>query len=178
MEETTLEYEKTTEIILPSTFKYNSTTDQNILKTKAHLNSDPVSETQELLDLSQKEIWFVSDEGSDRDNCQTESTPCQNLQTVLDRASDADEIYVTSETLSLDLVHDTVWYKMAYWGTHANTGSCCLIKSNLSYTLKSINGTKSNIICSSKYFTVMPISFITCMVWLILMNGKRNNVQL
>ena len=61
-------------------------------------------------DVLQKEIWFVSDGGSDRYNCQTEYAPCKNLQTVLDRASDGADIFVTSETLSLDLVNDTVWY--------------------------------------------------------------------
>ena len=117
LEESTLESEKSTQIISNSASKYNPTTVQNILITKAHSNSDPMSETQGILDVLQREIWFVSDEGSDQYNCQTESTPCKNLQTVLDRASDGAEIYVTSETLSLDLVNDTVWYKMAYWGT-------------------------------------------------------------
>ena len=141
LEENTLEYEKTTQIISNSASKYNSTTVQDILKTKAHSNSDPMSQTQGILDVSQKETWFVSDEGSDRDNCQTESTPCKNLQTVLDRASDGAEIFGTSETLSLDLVNDTVWYKLVQLKI---TGSCCLIDSSLSYTLRSINGTKIN----------------------------------
>ena len=87
-------------MISNSASKYNSTAVQKLLITKAHSNSDPVSETQGILDVSQREIWFVSDEGSDLYNCQTESSPCKNLQTVLDRASDGAEIYVTSETLS------------------------------------------------------------------------------
>ena len=58
--------------------------------------------------------------------------------------------------LSLDLVNDTVWYKMAFWRGKL-TGSSCLINSSLSYTLRSINGTKTNIICSSKYFALAPI---------------------
>ena len=141
LEDSTLESEKTTQIISNSAF--NSTTAQDILNTKAHSKSE-------------REIWFVSDEGSDKYNCQTESTPCKNLQTVLDRASDGAEIYVTSDTLSLDLVNDTLWYKMSYWRSPI-TGPCCLINSSLSYTLRSINGTKTNIICSSKYFTIKPI---------------------
>ena len=156
LEENTLESEKTTKIISDSASKYNLTTVQNILIKIAHSNSYSMSEAQGILDISQKEIWFVSDEGSDRDNCQTESTPCKNLQTVLDRASDGAEIYVTSETLSLDLVNDTFWYKMAFWSWTV-TGSCCLINSSLSYTLRSISETKTNIICSSKYFTITPI---------------------
>ena len=156
LEEITLEYEKTTQIISHSASKYNSTTVQNTLITKAHSNSDPMSETQGILNVSQKEIWFVSDEGSDKYNCQTESTPCKNLQTVLDRASDGAEIYVTSETLSLDLVNYTLWYKIPFWSWTV-TGSCCLINSSLSYTLRNINGTETNIICSSKYLTIKPI---------------------
>ena len=156
LEETTLESGKTTQIISHSTFKYKSTAVQNILITNAHSNSDSMSETQGILDVSQKEIWFVSDEGSDRYNCQTEFTPCKNLQTVLDRASNGAEVYVTSEILSLDLVYDTVWYKMAFWKGRF-TGSCCLMNSSLSYTLRSISGTKTKIICSSKYFVITPI---------------------
>ena len=156
LQESILEYEKTTQIISHSTFKYNLTTVQNILITKEHSNSDHISETQGILDVPQKGIWFVSDEGSDQYNCQTESTPCKNLQTVLDRASDRAEIYVTSKTLSLGLVTDTVWYKIASWKGRL-TGSCCLINSSLSYTLRSINGSKTKIICSSKYFDITPI---------------------
>ena len=156
MEESTLQYEKTTQRISNSASENKPATVQNILITKAQSNSDPMSETQGILDVSQKEIWFVSDEGSDRDNCQTESTPCKNLQTVLNRASDHAEIYVTSETLSLDLVKDMVWYKMAHWYGKLS-GSCCLINSSLSYTLRNINVTKTNIICSSKYFALAPI---------------------
>ena len=156
LEESILESEKTTKIKSNSAFKYNLTTVQDILKTKAHSNSDHMSETQGILDAAEKEIWFVSDEGSDRDNCQTESTPCKNLQTVLDRTSDGTEIYVTSATLSLDLINDTLWYKMAYWRSPI-TGPCCLINSSLSYTLRSINGTKTNITCSSEYFAITPI---------------------
>ena len=176
LEESTLKYEKTTQIISDNASKYNLTTVQNSLKTKAHSNSDPVSETQDILDVSQREIWFVSDEGSDKYNCQTESTPCKNLQTVLDRASDGAEIYVTSATLTLDLVYDTLWYKMAFW-RWTLTKSCCLINSSLSYTLRSINGTKTNIICSSKYYDITPIKCITCMGWPILMKCKRNNFK-
>ena len=156
LEESTLKYEKTIQIISNSASNYNLTTVQDILITNALSNSDPMSETQGILDVSQKEIWFVSDEGSDRYNCQTESTPCKNLQTVLDRASDGAEIYVTSQTISLDLVNDTVWYKIAFW-SWTETESSCLINSSLSYTLRSISETKTNITCSSKYFAIKPI---------------------
>ena len=177
LEESTLEYEKSAQMISNSASKYNSTAVQNILITKAHSNSDTVSETQVTLDVSQKEIWFISDEGSDRYDCQTESTPCKNLQTVLDRASDGAEIYVTSETLSLDLVDESFWYKMAFWKLPINGKKSCLINSSLSYTLRSISGTKTNIICSSKYFTIKTIKCITCMGWPILMKCKRSNFK-
>ena len=156
LEDRTLKYEKTNQIISDNASQYNLPTVQNTIKTKAHSKSELVSETQGILDVLQREIWFVSDKGSDSYNCQTESTPCKNLQTVLDRASDGAKIYVTSETLSLDLVYDTVWYNMAFWN-FPTTGSSCLINSNLSYTLRSINGTKTKIICSSKYFALAPI---------------------
>ena len=152
LEESTLESEKSAQMISKSASEYNPTTVQNILITKTDSNSDPVSESQGILDILRREIWLVSDEGSDQYHCQRESTPCKNLQTVLDRASDGAEIYVTSETLSLDLVKDTVWYKMAFWSWTLR-GSCCFINGSLSYTLRSINGTKTNITCSSKYFT-------------------------
>ena len=136
--------------------KYDVTTFQNKTITKAQSNSDSVSQIHGILDLSQKEIWFVSDGGSDRYDCQTASAPCRNLQTVLNRASDSADIYVTSETLSLDLVNDTVWYKMAFWGNYAKTGSCCLINSSLSYTLRSISRNKTDIKCSSEYLSLLP----------------------
>ena len=49
-------------------------------------------------------IWYVSDFGSDDNNCHSASAPCRNLQTILDRAIDGADIYVTSNTLSLDFV--------------------------------------------------------------------------
>ncbi len=49
----------------------------------------------------QPNIWFVSAYGSDENDCHTESTPCKNLQTVLNRAEDGADIYVTSETLEV-----------------------------------------------------------------------------
>ena len=118
---------------------------------EAHTSKDAISEMSSQIEGVLEERWFVSDEGSDENNCQTESSPCNNLQTILDRASDKANIYSTSDTLSLDLVNDTVWYKMATWRTFTLTGSCCLINSSLSYALRSINSMKTHILCSSKY---------------------------
>ena len=49
----------------------------------------------------------MSDGGSDDNDCCLGSTPCRNLQTVLDRARDGAHIYVTSPTLSLDVRQGT-----------------------------------------------------------------------
>ena len=143
-----------TQIISNSDSKYDSTSVQSVILTETHTSKDLISnlpsQIQRTLNVSQKQIWFLSDEGSDRNNCQTESTPCKSLQTVLDKASDGAEIYVTSKTLSLDLVNDTVWYKMSYWRWPV-TGSCCLVNSSLTYTLRSISVTKTSIICSGEH---------------------------
>ena len=134
--------------------EYDLTTVQNIIMTETHLNKDPVStittQNHSVLDFPQKEIWFVSDEGSDKNNCHTESTPCRNLQTVLDRALGDTNIYVTSSTLSLALFNASLWHKLAF-GKKSSMESCCMIHSNLSYTLRSINGMSTEIICSGKH---------------------------
>ena len=52
-------------------------------------------------------IWYVSDDGSDNNDCHSESAPCKNLQTVLDRATDGADIYVTSRTFSLQIQETT-----------------------------------------------------------------------
>ena len=73
-------------------------------------------------------ILYVSDNGSDQNDCPMQSTPCQNLQTVLDRAMDGADIYVTSDTLSL--------YP-------------CKVNSSLSYNIMRINGEKFSMMCSA-----------------------------
>ena len=152
LEGATLESEGKTQLSQNSGSKYDSTTVQNIFITKTYTNKDLVSDlpSQRTLNVSQKEVWFLSNEGSDRYDCKTESTPCKNLQTVLNRASDGADIYVTSDTLSLNFVNGTVWYTIAYSRAKI-TGSCCLIISSLSYTLRNINGTRIDITCSSEY---------------------------
>ena len=132
--------------------KYDFKTVQNKIITKTQSDSAP--QPHGLLDVLQKGVWFVSDGGSDMYDCQTECTPCKNLQTILDRASDGADIYVTSETLSLDLINDTLWYTMAFF-PQPPTGSCCLINSSLSYTLRSINGTKIKMTCSSECYYLL-----------------------
>ncbi len=73
-------------------------------------------------------IWYVSESGSDQNNCHTSSTPCRNLQTVLDRAADHADIHVTSETLSLDAVHGFVWHE-------GHPTACCEVNSSASYSI-------------------------------------------
>ena len=45
--------------------------------------------------------WFLSEFGSDDNDCHSEFTQCRNLQTVLERATDGADIYVTSWRLPL-----------------------------------------------------------------------------
>ena len=50
-------------------------------------------------DGSTSNSWFLSEFGSDDNDCRSEFTECKNLQTVLDRATDGADICVTSEML-------------------------------------------------------------------------------
>ena len=79
----------------------------------------------------------MSDYGSDDNDCHSESAPCRNLQTVLDRATDDADIYVTSDTLSLNARSS-----YAYWAS-----VFCIIESSLSYTISHLNNTLFTIIC-------------------------------
>ena len=47
-------------------------------------------------------IWYVSMFASDDNDCQSESAPCKNLHTVLDRVTDGSVICVLSYKISLD----------------------------------------------------------------------------
>ena len=78
-------------------------------------------------------IWYVSDYGSDENACHSASAPCRNLQTVLDRATDGADIYVTSDTLSLD--------------GHKNEYGC-EISSPLSYTISHLDKNMFTFTCS------------------------------
>ena len=84
--------------------------------------------------------WYVSDFGSDRHDCHIESRPCRNLQTVLDRATDGADIYVTSDTLSLDAVHDKVQEREGIVDT-------CEVKSSISYNISSEHGRRFMLAC-------------------------------
>ena len=90
--------------------------------------------------FSENNIWYVSDYGPDDNDCQTESTPRQKIQTVLNRATDGAGICVTSHTLSLD-IGNKFQCSNRYYG-------CCEVNSNISYSISSVHGTTINVTCS------------------------------
>ena len=96
----------------------------------------------------------MSDYGSDENDCLSESAPCKNLQTLLDRAQDGADIYVTSLTLSLDAVYTNTTVYLNYYGTmddHYQTYDCCLVAGSISYSISSISGSPVNVTCSGQY---------------------------
>ncbi len=90
------------------------------------------------ISLPERNTWFVSDSGSDDNDCHTEDEPCKNLQTVLNRAEDGADIYVTSDTLSLDLVQTTM-KEIPHENIFADNDrrNCCMLTSNISFNMKS-----------------------------------------
>ena len=90
----------------------------------------------------------MSDNGTDNNDCHSASAPCKNLQTVLDRATDDADIYVTSDTLSLDFHRQQCEFpgqeqyysfSVEYPAEHAPV-SCCVVNSNLTYNLNGFHG--------------------------------------
>ncbi len=76
----------------------------------------------------------MSDEGNDTNNCQSQTLPCRNLQTVVDRAPDGAEIFVVSQTLS-----------MASGFVYRDKR--CVIMSRKSYTVRSLHGNHVKVKC-------------------------------
>ena len=95
-------------------------------------------------------IWYVSDFGSDDIDCHSESAPCKNLQTVLNRATDGADIYVKSKTLSLNMVRGSFWIK-------DKNQSACIINSTMSYTLQSVNNSRFKITCPGKILAILHL---------------------
>ncbi len=87
--------------------------------------------------FSPTDVWYVSDQGSDDNDCHTESAPCWNLQTVLDRATDGADIYVVSDTLSVDAVY----------GVDRRGDLCCEVTSSKSYRLSSLHDKTFSLTC-------------------------------
>ena len=78
-------------------------------------------------------IWYVSDDGLDNNDCHSARTQCKNLQTVLDRATYGADIYVISPTLSLGMIIKPC-HVYEKW-------NCCAVESSLSYTITTYNET-------------------------------------
>ena len=100
-------------------------------------------------------IWYVSDGGSDHNDCHSASAPCRNLQIILDRATDGADIYVTSDTLALNFDNDTHYY---------HTGNVvvwvyCIINSSLSYTLRSLSDSSIKVTCSGMYVYLLVLFY-------------------
>ena len=87
-------------------------------------------------------IWHESDPDSDDNDCHSASAPCRNLQIVLDRVTDGADIYVTSKALSL--------------GGHR----ICVIKSKLSYTLRSLSNCTIKVTCSGMYVYLLVLVLV------------------
>ena len=96
----------------------------------------------------------MSDDGSDDNVCRSEFTPCKNLQTVLDRATDGADIYITSPTLSLNKVHRNVSFHFqrtaAHTFAHSVVGLGCVVESRISFKLCSTLHTAVHVLCSGK----------------------------
>ena len=99
------------------------------------------------VDWNLSNIWYVSDDGSDYNDCHSVSAPCRNLQTVLDRATDGTDIYVTSDTLALDgnfIIETTKDYFIDLLQIIV-----CTIESPLSYTISHLNDSFFTVTCGT-----------------------------
>ena len=104
----------------------------------------------------------MSDFGSDDNDCHSASSPCKNLQTVLDRATDRADIYVTSQTLALDANHAMLeYYQMLVLNSAIRYNDpSCTVSSHLSYTINSINNAGTNFTCSGQIKSYFHSFFI------------------
>ena len=101
--------------------------------------------------LNNSNTWYVSNDGSDDNDCHSAAGPCRSLQTVLDRATDGADIYVTSDSLSLDGVHNVVWFSGMSGVFDPEMLNCCQLSSSLSFSLSSLNENLVNITCAGHY---------------------------
>ena len=86
-----------------------------------------------------------------KNDCHSVSAPCRNLQTVLDRATDGADIYVTSDTLSLDFVIKP------YYDRFYGIFEACTINSSLSYTVRSLSNSTIKVTCSHMYIYLLVL---------------------
>ena len=103
----------------------------------------------------------MSDDGSDDNDCNSASAPCRNLQTVLDRATDGADIYVTSPLLSLDKSYRNVSINVAVGIVDARLSLLwCIVESRISFKLSSILHSTVNITCSGMYLKYVNVTTI------------------
>ena len=111
---------------------------------------DVASVANIFIDISEiSNIWYVSNYGSDDNNCHSTSAPCGNLQAVLDRAADGADIYVTSDSLSMYDRNSTVVFEHRH-GVYIEQ-KCCMVNSSLSYSIRRTNGGSFTVTCSGFY---------------------------
>ena len=110
----------------------------------------------------------MSDDGSDDSDCHSASAPCRNLQTVLRRAADGADIYVTSETLPINDKNCTVAIAGSFPDLYLVNMTCCKVNSSLSYSIRRTNGGTFTVTCSGFYHLLLMrklffslLSFIT-----------------
>ena len=94
-------------------------------------------------------IWYVSNYGLDNNDCHSVRTPCKNLQTVLDRATDGADMYVTSHTVSLGMIIKP----------SRHYGNCCRVESSISYTITTYNETYFTPTCGKLNYIIYYNSF-------------------
>ncbi len=89
---------------------------------------------------------FVSDSGSDENDCLTESTPCINLQTALDKAHEGATVYITSPTVELMVENYDCW-----------------LRSKTSTTISGVSDDDSvQVLCPGKYATLVQRINVHC----------------
>ena len=86
------------------------------------------------LGVSTTNIWYVSEFGTDDNDCRSEFSQCRHLQTILDRARDGAQIYVTSGRLLLSRGKKTA--SMPKHIAYEKSRQCPLV-AGISFTLRS-----------------------------------------
>ena len=98
-------------------------------------------------------IWYVSDYGSDENDCHSTYAPCQNLHTVLEKSTDGADIYVISPTLSFGMI-----IKRQGWE------HCCMVESSISYTITTYNETHFTPTCRKSNHNIYYDSFLFILI--------------
>ena len=128
------------------------------------LETQFISSLSHIIVGSKLNVWYVSDSGSDDNDCHLASAPCRNLQTVLDRARDGVDIYVTSDTLSLE----------SYYLDDAVSFGRCEIKSPISYTINHLKNKLFTVICEPGNTLIVSTVFIFISLTLIFIRHRHH----